>query len=773
MLSLIVPVRNWPGDRVNACVRSFLRLKSKALTELVVVDFGSGEPVALRIADKRLRIVRVEADRWSCAEAINVGVIESRNPVVAKADADIVIARESGPGLDAAVAALRRSEMGLAVVQAIDLAEGTNAKTALLATSDSLAAGGRLRARWGQGGLCMFTAAVWNEIGGFESRYQGWGNEDNDFADRIRRSGHRMRWLKSDAVRIFHVWHPPTHGATDIIKARTINQKLYAEDKSTYRPIRFIHSKPRLTAPKIMHTPRPLVTIAFASKARASRERMLLEAIRGFRGQIDEDFEIVVADNGSTPEESARLRKSLASLPGSMRVRVIDIAEPSIPRARNRITDEALGRYICVADDDDIPLPNRLADHLACFDSDPNLHGSHGGWIDFDELTGVVDYNTGGERRLETLLFGRGKVTAHPSSFYRRDAMQAVRYDESFKVGSDLDMAVRMANMGFAIGHAGSYVTLRRFHDRNVTITDLFGQTTVGVDARQRVSETLGAGLEWRLRELGKAAPANVQCRNQIGKETVLGLIPRYCGVWRLSVPLSDLGRTEAAGDGYAPIEIDLKASRAEPGNRSPMILTNRTAEIGPNDDGAMTARALTNGAPTDGPDLVDLAAELAAMIEGDVGIIDNDIDPRLCFISRTLKGGAKALKLKSAIEDRFGLTVDLFPEVEYQQRRTTRFDWSRLAGEPHGDRLLSMPIKGLERVLTAIEKMQPNTALRAMTSILSDFNCTEQLYYLVTTPIRTAEGPRAVKKIIEKQTGETFRIVKEGDIRPKFGRVR
>ena len=28
-----------------------------------------------------------------------------------------------------------------------------------------------------------------NEIGGFEARYTGWGNEDNDFSDRIRRSG--------------------------------------------------------------------------------------------------------------------------------------------------------------------------------------------------------------------------------------------------------------------------------------------------------------------------------------------------------------------------------------------------------------------------------------------------------------------------------------------------------------------------------------------------------------------------------------------------------
>lgn len=221
---------------------------------------------------------------------------------------------------------------------------------------------------------------------------------------------------------------------------------------------------------------------------------MLKEAIRGFTGQIDNDFEILIADNGSTGEEAEALRKMLSRLPRSLRVRVIDIPAPSIPAARNRITDEARGRYICVADDD-IPLTGRLADHLACFERDSTVHGSHGGWIDFDEQTGVIDFNTGGVRKLETMLFGRGKVTAHPASFYRRDAMKATRYDESIVAGSDLDLAVRMASMGLKVGHTGSYVTLRRFHQSNMTITNLFGQVSVGVDSRQRVADMLSPGM--------------------------------------------------------------------------------------------------------------------------------------------------------------------------------------------------------------------------------------------------------------------------------------
>ncbi len=400
MLSLIVPTRDWPAERIDACLRSFLRLKSKTLDEIVVVDFGSEQPVTTSIRDKRVRIVRINSKRWSLAEAINVGVTTCRNPVVAKTDADIIVARESGPGLDETVARLVDGDIGLAVVQAIDLPETLDAKGALAADSATLAAQGRLRARWGQGGLCLFSVEAWQQLGGFEARFYGWGNEDNDFFERMKRSSRNVRWVKPDAVRIFHVWHPPSYVAKDIIKARADNRDLYNGDKSTLRAMRFPSGAlDRLPSANIIHRPKPLVTVALASKARSNRNRMLTEAIRGFSGQIDNDFEILIANNGASEEETASLHASLKRLPRGMNVRVVEVDEASIPKARNRLTDEAHGRYICVADDDDIPLPRRLADHLACFEANPAIHGSHGGWIDFDEVTGVIEFNTGGRAR--------------------------------------------------------------------------------------------------------------------------------------------------------------------------------------------------------------------------------------------------------------------------------------------------------------------------------------------------------------------------------------
>ena len=175
------------------------------------------------------------------------------------------------------------------------------------------------------------------------------------------------------------------------------------------------------------------------------------------------------------------------------------------------------------------------------FSSDGNVHGSHGGWIDFDELTGVIERNQGKRRLLSTLLKGTGKITAHPASLYRADVMRAVPYDESFALGSDFDLALRLANNGFEVPHTNSYLTLRRYHSANVTITGQASQVSNGAAARSR---TL-ASLDWQrlggLDEEAKSHNEEVYCRNQMSIDSIADLIPGYSGSWQIYVPISVL----------------------------------------------------------------------------------------------------------------------------------------------------------------------------------------------------------------------------------------
>lgn len=237
-------------------------------------------------------------------------------------------------------------------------------------------------------------------------------------------------------------------------------------------------------------------------------------------------------------------------------------------------------------------------------------------------------------------------------------------------------------------------------------------------------------------------------------KDSVAALIPGYCGVWRLLVPLSALGR----------------ATRKRSAEQNIAFLPDESHVQVQKLDDAVPRHPAGNGAtPRSGlrsqAELTIRAEELTRLVDGDVGVVDSGIDPGLYYVSGPIRGAAKALKARGAVEERFDIEVEMLPDVEYQQRRTKRFDWSKVPGEARPTMLVSRPIKELDRAVAALARVPDNTALRAMTRIVADFNCTNQLYRLVTTPIRTSEGPARVRKMLERQTGERFQTLSEADL--------
>lgn len=63
------------------------------------------------------------------------------------------------------------------------------------------------------------TVVDWNAVGGFDERYEGYGGEDTDFGQRLRRAGGGMWWIRNAGA--FHQWHPvsrpPVEHVADII----------------------------------------------------------------------------------------------------------------------------------------------------------------------------------------------------------------------------------------------------------------------------------------------------------------------------------------------------------------------------------------------------------------------------------------------------------------------------------------------------------------------------------------------------------------------------
>lgn len=712
LLTLIIPARNWSQDRIDYCIRSFTELGSKWLSEFVIVDFGSTVPITAPDSTLPVRLLRLEAAVWSSAEATNAGVLVAQNSLVAKADADFIISRRSRAEFDTMAEGVANGTYGLAIGQACDLPSGVSTPEAYEMISKSTKAGsglsaqglGRLRPRWGQGGLVIFTRARWDRIGGYESRFTGWGNEDNDFAERMRFGSAKTYWGSRSKLELFHIWHPPSVHATGVVSLRNQNQKLAKEDKSVFRRLAFRHSNfPKLATPQILAGASPLVTLAVATSARPGRDRMILEAINSFRGQIDNDFEVVVVDNGSSAADSAALEKTLAKIRWTkLRLETADRA--SIPAARNAITQMARGRYTCVVDDDDIALPNRLADHMLAFRKDGNVHGSHGGWIDFDESSGIIERNQGKRRSIATLMKGTGKVTAHPACLYRTDVMRAVPYDESFQLGSDLDLALRLANNGFDIVHTGTYLTLRRFHSTNVTITGQSNQVSGGATARSRVLASFDWARIGGLEEEAKANDAEVYCRNPMSIDSLAELIPGYTGSWRVLVPVAALR-------------------------------------------------------PDEGLD-AELLQKLSGIVEGDLFTRRAGLNQPIYFRSAPINGLKKGRRIKDEAEALVGVPLQLNSVRQTEIDRAIPFDWKAMNIKP-GERVLrSERYSELAELLVLLSGLDPTSLLRSLLSVLSDHDEDGDCYYLVTAPLKGYDDLRQTEFELERQLKIPFRHI-------------
>ncbi len=453
MISAIVPFRDWPLERLETCIACLRQLSP--ITEIILIDFGSSENLA---AIPGCRVVRVKTDRWCLAEANNIGIAEAKNDVVLKIDADVqlLIGDDTLQDLADTVAAGR---VAFYVLQPTDFQYEHGQRIRK-----------RLRATWGEGCGNLFNRADVVEIGGFDTRYFDYGGEDNDLCQRLRRYGKRVDYYLSDKV--LHERHPPSNARVQGRFSDSQKKALLA-DHSIFRSSPFRYSD--YQGSDVFG---PAITVAVATTDRRRRTEHLVHCLEGLAAQTFQDFEVRICENGSP--KSARLRESALrrSFP-TLDIHLLSLEEPSIPKARNLITDHARGFYIAVHDDDDFSIPTRFEEQLECIATHEGAHGCHSSWIEFDEMTGRLRSYLGQSRDIKELFRRPGKVTLHSAGFYRRDVLTHLRYDESLTHGSDYHLHVQMALAGIDIPHTGRFHCLRRLHSASVSSTGALKQRDV------------------------------------------------------------------------------------------------------------------------------------------------------------------------------------------------------------------------------------------------------------------------------------------------------
>ena len=194
----------------------------------------------------------------------------------------------------------------------------------------------------------------------------------------------------------------------------------------------------------------------------ATSERLFTVGIPSFDGRsllrsciqsvLDQTFprervEILVADDGSThPETLAILRrfeKDLAGEPGYFRVLWSDTNSGGAARPRNRVLDEATGRYVFFVDSDDTIGPEALARIAAAVEDQPAERPGEQpvDWIAVHEVAvnGRATVFRAKQPRLEVpRARALGTLTVH--KVFRRAEIerQGLRFDERLPSGQDV-----------------------------------------------------------------------------------------------------------------------------------------------------------------------------------------------------------------------------------------------------------------------------------------------------------------------------------------------
>lgn len=451
VLSVVIGIKDWEPERLELALRSHMESSIASQVEIVVSDYGSSDPNPIReICEKHGCLYQyTAADIWSRSRALNVGLSLANSQYLLTTDADIIFAPRT---LEAAVDFLKLNSNSIVLAQCSNLSEHFSLDRKAPLPWPDIYADATLRPRWGMGGLCAFSQNTLTTVRGFEERMVVWGSEDNDFVKRCRQAGRFMHWLRGPEVGIFHVWHPPYLDVKP--KSNNIheaNKHIFETEFTTARNyLGTSHYSPR----------KPLVSVNIASYNRGD---LIGDVIQSVLNQTVQDFELLIYDDGSV-DNTTEVVNSFAD----KRIRFIQNSVNSgVATARNTLVHESIGQYICVHDDDDIMLPNRLELQLNAMTAE--VVGNYGGWVDYDSVTGKLSRQPGKEPfALPTVAF-TGSALAHGTLMVQTDVMKRFGYHTSFRGGSDYNLIFRLAAAGYKLKHCSDYVILRRIHEVSLT----------------------------------------------------------------------------------------------------------------------------------------------------------------------------------------------------------------------------------------------------------------------------------------------------------------
>jgi glycosyltransferase involved in cell wall biosynthesis len=177
-------------------------------------------------------------------------------------------------------------------------------------------------------------------------------------------------------------------------------------------------------------------------------ERFLTEAVDSVLAQTFGDFELILIDDGSTDGSRAILNHYAATDP---RVRMIRRPNTGLTKALNECLELARGEFIARMDADDVCMPNRFELQVSYLREHPDVVLVGGSYDLIDAAGRLLRHVTQPQDDAalqEICLSGRTPI-CHPSAMMRREpTIRVGGYDEQFGVAQDLDLWLRLGEVG-------------------------------------------------------------------------------------------------------------------------------------------------------------------------------------------------------------------------------------------------------------------------------------------------------------------------------------
>jgi len=200
-------------------------------------------------------------------------------------------------------------------------------------------------------------------------------------------------------------------------------------------------------------------------------EGFLAEAIESILHQTFDDFEFLIIDDGSTDKSPTILSAYAAR---DDRVRLVSQPNQGLTKSLNTAFRTARGEFIARFDADDIALPQRFERQVSALRADTALVlvGSEVELITHDGLClGARGHAIDHDEIRRRLLLGDGGALTHPAVMIRQSALKAVGgYDETFPKGQDLDLFLRLSELG-KVTNLPDTLLLWRQHDSSINRT--------------------------------------------------------------------------------------------------------------------------------------------------------------------------------------------------------------------------------------------------------------------------------------------------------------